>query len=68
MSRSAKLSSLGSKGQANSLFIGREGKDFEFSDLPKRVSVKFIECSTRGQGEERKAEIDDVISWIAQHC
>jgi GTPase SAR1 family protein len=68
VSRSAKLSLLGSKGRANSLFIGQEGKDFEFSDLPKRVRVKFVECSARGQGEERRADIDDVTSWIAQHC
>lgn len=67
VSRSAKLSSLGSKGQSGTSFIGQVGKEFEFSDLPKRVRVKFVGCSSRGRGQGGEAEMDKVTMWIDQN-
>lgn len=50
-------------------FIGQTGKDFEFSDLPKRVRVKFTGCSARGRGQDtEEAEIDNISTWIDQNC
>ena len=68
VSRSAKLTSLGSKGQSETTPLGKAGKSFEFSDLPKRVRVEFVGCSARGRGQEGEAELDEVISWLDQHC
>lgn len=68
LSRSAKPTALdgGPKRQAPLAFIGKKGKDFEFSDLPFRVS--FVPCSARGRGEEDEsvAEIDELTTWIDQ--
>ena len=66
VSRSAKLTSLGSKGQSKATPLGKPGKDFEFCDLPKAVRVEFVGCSARGRGQE--AELDEVTSWLDQHC
>ncbi|CAM4558160.1 hypothetical protein PO909_002565 [Leuciscus waleckii] len=53
LTRSAALSSQdGSVG--GSVYLGKRGKDFEFSQLPGRV--EFIECSARGS----KAEDGDI--------
>ena len=49
-------------------FIGQKGKEFEFSDLPRRVRVKFTGCSARGRGQDPEAEIDNIMSWIDQNC
>ena len=70
VSRSAKPTALdgGPKRQTPVAFIGKKGKDFEFSDLPFRVS--FVPCSARGRGEEDEsvAEIEEVTTWIDQLC
>jgi len=70
VSRSAKPTALsgGPKGEAPIAFLGKKGKDFEFSDLPFRVS--FVPCSARGRGEEdgSVAEIDELKTWIDLQC
>jgi signal recognition particle receptor subunit beta len=68
VSRSAKLTSLGSKGQSQAKPLGKSGKPFEFSDLPKGVKIEFISCSARGRGQDGEAELDEVTSWLDQHC
>jgi signal recognition particle receptor subunit beta len=50
---------------AKQVFVGKKGKDFEFSDLPCRVT--FVTCSARGSGTDEDssaAELDDVKDWI----
>ncbi len=49
-------------------FLGKKGKDFEFSDLPWRVG--FIGCSARGKGEEEGsvADVAAIEGWIENHC
>lgn len=71
MSRAAKLASLDGprgKGQTSGGFLGKKGKDFEFTDLP--WSVDFVECSARGKGEEESsvADIEAIEDWLLKHC
>ena len=71
MSRSAKLAVTddpGKRGQTKATFLGQEGKDFEFSDLPYRP--EFVGCSARGKGEEGSSvpEIETLQNWIDEHC
>ena len=68
VSRSAKLTSLGSKGRSKAMPLGKPGEKFEFSHLPKGVRLEFVSCSARGRGQNREAELDEVTSWIDQYC
>ncbi|XP_029027984.1 signal recognition particle receptor subunit beta [Betta splendens] len=64
VTRSAALSSQdGSVGR--SLYLGRKGKDFEFSQLP--LKVEFLECSARGsKGEEGDADVEKLERSLAK--
>lgn len=64
VTRLAALSSQdGSVGGA--VYLGKKGRDFEFSQLPMRV--EFVECSARGsQGEEGEADIEALEKWLAK--
>ncbi|XP_034461054.1 signal recognition particle receptor subunit beta [Hippoglossus hippoglossus] len=64
VTRSAALSSQdGSIG--GSMYLGKKGKDFEFSQLP--VKVEFLECSARGsKGEEGEADIQTLEKSLAK--
>ncbi|CAL8362038.1 unnamed protein product [Merluccius merluccius] len=64
MTRSAALSSQdGSVG--GSVFLGKKGKDFEFSQLP--MKVEFLECSARGnKGEDGDANIESLEKSLAR--
>lgn len=64
MTRSAALGSQdGSVG--GGVYLGRKGKDFEFSQLQLRV--EFLECSARGNGgEDGEADIADLESSLAK--
>lgn len=64
MTRSAALSSQdGSVG--GSVYLGKKGKDFEFSQLP--MKVEFLECSARGsRGEEGAADIETLEKSLAK--
>lgn len=64
VTRSAALSSQdGSVG--GSVYLGKKGKDFEFSQLQMRV--EFLECSARGNGgEDGDADIINVEKSLAK--
>lgn len=64
MTRSAALSSQdGAVG--GSVYLGKKGKDFEFSQLPNRV--EFIECSALGsKGEDGDADIHTLENCLAK--
>lgn len=64
VTRSAALSSQdGSVG--GSVYLGKKGKDFEFSQLP--MKVEFLECSARGnKGEEGDADIESLEKSLAK--
>lgn len=62
VTRSAALSSQdGSVG--GSVYLGRKGKDFEFSQLPMRV--EFLECSASGQdGDADVAALEESLAKL----
>lgn len=64
VTRSAALSSQdGSVG--GSVYLGKKGKDFEFSQLA--VKVEFVECSARGsKGEDGDADIVSLEKSLAK--
>lgn len=64
VTRSAALGSQdGSVG--GSVFLGRKGKDFEFSQLPMRV--EFLECSAlSNKAEEGEADIKSLEKSLAK--
>ncbi|XP_029374225.1 signal recognition particle receptor subunit beta [Echeneis naucrates] len=64
VTRSAALSSQdGSVG--GNLYLGKKGKDFEFSQLP--IKVEFLECSARGSKvEEGDADIEILEKSLAK--
>lgn len=63
MTRSAALSSQdGSVG--GSVYLGKKGKDFEFSQLS--MKVEFLECRARGKGEEEGADIESLEKSLAK--
>ncbi|KAG7270286.1 hypothetical protein CRUP_037510 [Coryphaenoides rupestris] len=48
-----------------SVFLGRKGKDFEFSQLP--MKVEFLECSARGnKGEDGDGNIESLETSLAR--
>lgn len=64
VTRSAALSSQdGSVG--GSMYLGKKGKDFEFSQLP--LKVEFVECSARGsKGEDGEADMGNLEKSLAK--
>lgn len=64
VTRSAALSSQdGSVG--GSVYLGKKGKDFEFSQLQMRV--EFLECSARGNGgEDGEADLVNLEESLAK--
>lgn len=64
VTRSAALSSQdGSVG--GSVYLGKKGKDFEFSQLP--MKVEFLECSARGnKGEDVDADMEGLEKSLAK--
>ncbi|KAG5837012.1 signal recognition particle receptor subunit beta [Anguilla rostrata] len=65
VTRSAALSSQdGSTGDA-SVYLGKKGKDFDFSQVSMRV--EFLECSSRSsKGDEGEADIENLEKCLAK--
>lgn len=64
VTRSAALSAQdGSVG--GSVYLGKKGKDFDFSQLP--MKVEFLECSARGnKGDDGDADTDGLEKSLAK--
>jgi len=60
MTRSAALQ--GTDGSSADFFVGRKGKDFEFSHVHP-VKVDFVECICKGE-DEGKVDIKSVVEWL----
>ena len=67
-SRQAKPTALdgGPRAQSRVEFF-KEGKEFNFSDLPSWMGVCFMECSARGK-DKKTANIREVQEWIDGLC
>ncbi|XP_062843604.1 signal recognition particle receptor subunit beta [Trichomycterus rosablanca] len=48
----------------STLYLGKKGKDFEFSHVP--VRVEFVECSARGSKEEEDIDIEALEKCLAK--
>ncbi|XP_006822972.1 signal recognition particle receptor subunit beta-like [Saccoglossus kowalevskii] len=65
ITRSAALEGIDSSG-SNKTYLGKKGKDFEFSHL-KPIKVDFVECSARGaKSEESEGDISEIEKWLYQ--
>lgn len=47
---------------ATNLFLGKEGKDFEFSHLDG--NIEFAECSAFSKDSDTSSEIEQLNSWL----
>lgn len=56
-SRKSQLQSVDNSA-TDTQFIGKQGKDFEFSHLPQ--AIEFAECSAK------ENELDAVAQWVEQ--
>ncbi|KAJ8280503.1 hypothetical protein GJAV_G00055640 [Gymnothorax javanicus] len=65
VTRSAALSSQDGSAGGSTVYLGKKGKDFDFSQVPMRV--EFLECSGRGsKGEDGEADIADLEKCLAK--
>ncbi|XP_065891244.1 signal recognition particle receptor subunit beta-like isoform X2 [Dysidea avara] len=62
-SRLAGLQGMEGGGTNKRVHLGKEGKDFEFSDLYP-IKVEFMECSGLGKSEDSAGDIDNIKEWI----
>ncbi|KXJ21765.1 Signal recognition particle receptor subunit beta [Exaiptasia diaphana] len=60
ITRSAALQ--GTDGSSSDVFVGKKGKDFEFSHV-NPVKVEFVECSCKGESEDRP-DVKAVLDWL----
>ncbi|XP_001641944.2 signal recognition particle receptor subunit beta [Nematostella vectensis] len=61
VTRSAALQGL--DGSSKSALVGKKGKDFEFADV-EPVKVEFVECSAKGNADNKNPQIDALHDWI----
>lgn len=64
LTRSAALSSQDGAVGTASVFLGKKGKDFDFSQLTNQV--EFVECRARGSKEDGNADIDGLEKFLAK--
>ncbi|CAG2053094.1 unnamed protein product [Timema podura] len=65
--RKTKTSQLESTNETsnNNTFLGKQGKEFEFSHLAP-IRVEFAEGFAQKQGDENSAQLDQVEEWLAK--
>jgi len=63
VTRSAALKGVGDSTSSKNAFIGKQGKDFEFTHVWP-IRVQFCECSLRGEESEDVHEIEQLHSWM----
>ena len=61
VTRAATLSSTDGSAAEGSKYLGKRGKDFDFSHLQNPVN--FVECSAKGNGNS-DGELNMVVEWI----
>lgn len=62
VTRAATLDSTDTSGQTKEYFLGKEGKNFEFSQLSP-MKVEFTECICKGS-EEKATDVESIEEWI----
>jgi len=62
--RKSRLAGLqGMEGATKKVYLGKEGKDFEFTDIYP-IKVEFMECSGLGKSEDSDGDINNIKQWI----
>ncbi|RXN01292.1 hypothetical protein EOD39_7239 [Acipenser ruthenus] len=65
VTRSAALSTQDGSTAGGTVYLGKKGKDFEFSQLP--MKVEFVECSAKGyKAEDGEADIEQLEKCLAR--
>ena len=62
-SQSAALQGMEGGKTGKKLQVGKQGKDFEFSDVHP-IRVEFVSCSGLGKDEQSTADIDNLVEWL----
>nr|CAD7572077.1 unnamed protein product [Timema californicum] len=63
--KTSQLESTNETSNNNNTFLGKQGKEFEFSHLAP-LRVEFAEGFAQKQGDENSAELDQVEEWLAK--
>ena len=53
----------GGKSGKKKVEVGKQEKDFEFSDVHP-IRVEFVGCSGLGKDEQSDADIDNIAQWL----
>ncbi|KAK6478513.1 signal recognition particle receptor subunit beta-like [Huso huso] len=65
VTRTAALSTQDGSTAGGTVYLGKKGKDFEFSQLP--MKVEFVECSAKGyKAEDGEADIEQLEKCLAR--
>jgi len=63
MTRRAALLGTNDSSSSKNAFIGKQGKDFDFSHV-RPIKVQFCECSLRADGNDDNHEIEELETWL----
>ena len=61
--RSAALLGIDDYSSSKNSFIGKQGKDFEFTHVGP-IQVEFCECNLRNEQVDGEVNVDEVRSWL----
>ena len=61
--RSAALLGIDDNSSSKNAFIGKQGKDFEFSHVHP-IKVDFCECSFKGD-DDAQPQLDEIETWLS---
>lgn len=61
--RSAALLGIDDNSSSRNAFIGKQGKDFEFSHV-NPIHVQFCECNLKNEQVEGEVNLDNVRTWL----
>ncbi|KAL4707819.1 hypothetical protein ACJJTC_001765 [Scirpophaga incertulas] len=64
VTKSSQLQSVDSSQSKNSTYLGKPGKDFEFSHLGCKVD--FVECSANTGDDDNPVDVKELQDWISR--
>ena len=63
--RSAALLGIDDNSSSKNAFIGKQGKDFEFTHVSP-IKVDFCECNLKNEQVEGEVNLDHVRTWLGK--
>ena len=61
--RSAQLLGVDDYSSSKNAFIGKQGKDFEFTHVHP-VKVEFCECNLKNEETEGEIDVSEIRAWL----